>query len=177
MYDDSSQGRWGPEMVSNLVQVQGEFAEHVYCSWGWLSLSSPSFGVRLVCKDSGGCVFRLASESTSVDDGLAGSRPWCKQGLFVTALKHNWRHLSARVEQSEVTSTKCGRYQEQHLFLCVCLSNWKSKLSAAILSSIKLLGFHPIPETSLLVFLSPSCLKDPYRGSVGLLLHHLVVLW
>lgn len=131
------------------------------CSWGWLFLSSPLFGVRLVCKDSGGCVFRLASEYASDDDGLSGSRSWCKQGLFVTALKHNWRHLSPGVEQSEVMSTKCGGYQEQHLFLCVRLSNWKSKLSAAVLSSTKLLGFHPIPGTSLLLFLSPSCLKDP----------------
>lgn len=147
------------------------------CSWSWLSLSSSSFGVRLVCKDSGGYVVRFASEYASDDDGLSGSRLWCKQGLFVTALKRNWRHLSPRVEQSEVTSTVCGRYQGQHPFLCVCLSNWKSKSSAAVLGSTKLLGFRPIHGTSLLLFLSPSCLKNPYRSSVGLLFHHPVVLW
>lgn len=156
-------------MVSNLVQVQGEFAEHVYAAGAGFPFSSPSFGVRLVCKASGGCIFQLASEYTSDDDGLSGSRPWCKQGLFVTALKHSRHHLSPRVEQNEVTSTVCGGYQEQHLFLCVCLSNWQSKLSTAILSSTKLLGFRPIHGTSLFLFLSPSCLKDSYRGSVGLL--------
>lgn len=129
----------GPRNVFPPAQVQGEFVEHAYHGWDWLS--SSLFGVRLVCKDSGGCVFRLASEYTSDDDGLSGSLPQCKHRLFVADLKHNWRHLSPRVEQSEVTSTICGGYQEQHLFLCVCLSNWKSKVSTAVLSSIKLLSF------------------------------------
>lgn len=128
---------------------------------GQRCLSSPLLGVRLVCEDSGGSVLPLASEHPSGDDGLSRSRPQCKHGLFVADLKHHWHHLCPRVDQSEVTSPICGGYQEEHLSPCVCLRNWKNKPSTAILGSIKLLGFHPIPATSVLLHVSSASLKDP----------------
>lgn len=109
------------------------------------------------------CVFPVAQEYPSDDDGLSGSWPQRKHRLFVAALKYNWRHLRPRVDHSEVTSTLCDGYQEQHLFLCVCPSDWKNKPSPAILGSVKLLGFCPIPGTQLRMLQRP---EFPHRASV-----------
>lgn len=71
--------------------------------------------LELGYEDSGVCISR-GPRIPRDGDGLSGSWPQWKHGLFVADLKYNWRHLRLRVDQSEVTSILHGRYQEQHLF-------------------------------------------------------------